>query len=70
MEDMAINALYKMRNWVLHQIRIYRECRDAQRRMPFLIQTAKDAYFYINICSLIAGPLYIYRGVKAWTKEL
>jgi len=69
MEDMAINTLYKMRNWVLHQIRIYRECRDAQRRMPFLIQTAKDAYFYTTICALITGPLYIYRGVKGnWTQ--
>jgi hypothetical protein len=69
MEDMAINALYKMRNWVLHQIRIYRECRDAQRRMPFLIQTAMDAYFYTTIFSLITGPLYIHRGVKAsWTQ--
>jgi hypothetical protein len=69
MEDMAINTLYKMRNWLLHQIRIYRECRDAQRRMPFLIQTAMDAYFYSTICALITGPLYIYRGVKAnWTQ--
>jgi hypothetical protein len=69
MEDMAINTLYKMRNWLRHQIRIYKEWRDAQRPMPFLIRIVAYAYFYINICSLISGPLYIYRGVKAsWTQ--